>query len=32
MIVLIDGVKYRLMRPESEAWLEKRVEENYQHA
>jgi len=31
MIVLIDGVKYRLMRPESEAWLERRIEENYQH-
>lgn len=31
MIVLVDGIKYRLLSPENEAWLEKQIEENYQH-
>lgn len=31
MIVLVDGIKYRLLSPESEAWLEKQIAENYQH-
>lgn len=30
MIVLIDGIRYRLAAPENEAALEKRIEENYQ--
>ena len=29
MIVLIDGVKYRLLIPEKESYLERHIEENY---
>lgn len=31
MVVLIDGVKYRLSAPENEAALERQVEENHRH-
>ena len=31
MIVLIDGVRYRLVTPESEAWLEKAIQSNCDH-
>ncbi|MBE0534523.1 MAG: hypothetical protein IH624_02560 [Phycisphaerae bacterium] len=31
MFVLVDGVKYKLISPQDEMWLEKRVEENYRH-
>ena len=30
MIVLIDGARYKLLTPEIEADLERRIEENYQ--
>lgn len=31
MIVLIDGVRYQLVTPESEAWLEKAIQSNSEH-
>lgn len=31
MIVLIDGVRYQLVTPESEAWLEKAIQSNSSH-
>ena len=31
MIVLIDGVRYQLVRPEKEDWLEKIVQDNSEH-
>ena len=31
MIVLIDGVRYHLITPESEAWLENVIKSNSEH-
>ena len=31
MLVLIDGVRYTLMTPDSESTLEKNIVENYRH-